>query len=112
MGSTSLLIAACVILVLGFYFKEMFWTILIALILFAAGLMPSKKKAKGGAPAGDVAVRPIIVQRKYEGDESIYPKVLKLKVDSPSSAWWEDAQKHVGKTIGSAIHKMFGEEEK
>ena len=104
MANTSLLIVACMFLILGFYLKEIAIAIALALIVFAFALKPSKSKS--GSPSGSVMVQPIIVKRKYVGPASIYPEKMKIMEFKPEPDWKEKATTSVAKIVGKGVRKI------
>jgi len=104
MANTSLLIVACMFLILGFYLKEIAIAIALALIVFAFALKPSKSKS--GSPSGSVMVQPIIVKRKYVGPASIYPEKMKIMEFKPDADWKGKALGGVASAIGKTIYTI------
>jgi len=100
MNSSVLLISLLAILI-GFYFKQ-FWLSIIFIIALVLVLgLEGKPKARG-TPSGGPKVQPIIVKRKYVGPESIYPEKMKIEYN-PRGYNWKSKTEAFGKAIGSGF---------
>ena len=95
--TASLLIA---ITWIGFNYN-MTWLSLISGALLMMYLFGSREKPKPVA-SGKPKVRPIIVQRKYDGPKSIYPESMKIRMNPNwnTMTWWENALGAAGTTAG------------
>lgn len=97
------LIVILIAILLGFYFKQIWISLIFVVILFALLLAARSKKAPSApVPRGaEVKVKPIIVKRKYTGPESIYPKKMVIKYTPKwPSDWREYGPEPVGKAVG------------
>ena len=98
------LIIVLIIIILGFYFKQLWISLIFVAVLFVLLLATRSKKAPSASvpTGGGARVRPIIVKRKYTGPESIYPKKMVIKYTPKwPSDWREYGPEPVGKAIGS-----------
>ncbi len=92
------------ILVLGLYKNVPVLSLVGAFLLVAYfyGARSGKAVPSGGKKP---KVRPIIVQRRYAGPESIYPSDMKMYVENDwnTMSWWEKALGGAGQTVGWAL---------
>ena len=95
---TALLLAA--VAWMGFSYN-MVWLAVIAGALLLAYLFGTRGKPKP-VSSGKPKVRPIIVQRRYDGPKSIYPEKMSIKMNPSwnTMAWWENALGAAGTTAG------------
>ena len=97
-------ILAMVLVLAGVYVESV---LLPALIAAAVLLLVSREPKKGGGGSGaKVKVQPIIVKRKYEGPESIYPKEITITEPGSPPTRWKEAGKHTGSLVGKSLKKF------
>lgn len=99
---TLLLIA--VIIGIGLWIPNMWFISLIGMVLLFTYAFGAREERHLPSPAGGVQVRPIVVQRRYEGPDSIYPEVMKMRVNPEwdTRPWFEQASGAVGRFAGWA----------
>jgi hypothetical protein len=99
------------VIVLGVYGKMLWLAIVGGIILLAYAYGSAKSPQTQAVPTGGPKVRPIIVQRRYEGPESIYPPFMKIRVNPEwgGGKWWENAGMGIGKALMSfmLVFSMF-----
>ncbi|MCD6522157.1 MAG: hypothetical protein J7K68_00250 [Candidatus Diapherotrites archaeon] len=81
------------IVFIGLY-KNMLWLAVIGgFLLFAYMYGARNEKAVPTGGAGKPKIRPIIVRRRYEGPPSIYPSLMKIRVNPMwnTKNWFENA---------------------
>lgn len=86
---------------------EMRWLALIGGVVLFAYVLGSREKMKpvsSGAPK----IRPIIIQRKYAGPESIYPSKMKIRVNPnwSSGSLWEIALQAAGRAASTVVQAL------
>ena len=103
MDTLTLLLLSLIVIV-GFYTE--WWVALIGVVLLVAYIYGAREGTHAPAPAGGVKVRPIIVQRRYVGPESIYPRVMKTRIrpDWDTRPWFEQASGAFGRLMGWATN--------
>lgn len=106
MDVLTLLLLATIIGVGLFTPNMQFISVIGGLLLFAY-VYGARNDRSPPAPAGGVKVKPIIVQRRYKGPESIYPKFMTMQVNPKwdSRKWFEQATGAAGLFAGWAAHK-------
>jgi len=102
MKTTNILLAASLVL-LGW------WLNLLIPMLALAGiiLLISREPAKPSSSKSGTKVQPIIVKRKYEGPESIYPKEIKITELGKGPTLWKEGAKQTGTFFGKAAKDLW-----
>ncbi len=103
----SVLILAFVIVLAGAYLENLLIPAVITSVIL---IVVSKDTAKKGSKKGsNVKVQPIIVKRKYEGPESIYPEEIEIVETAKPKAGWKAAGETTGKAVGNLFGKIWKE---
>ncbi len=114
MAGEGTVILAFVLILLGFYFQQLWVSFIFVIVILALiATTPTKKSRRQAVPRGPI-VRPIIVKRRYIGPKSIYPEKMKIKISDKPDMWWENAGKAPGKFFGNALRTVknaFSDEE-
>lgn len=92
------------IIIVGFYTE--WWIALIGIVLLFAYAYGARNERRPPAPAGGIKVRPIIVQRRYAGPESIYPRLMQMRINPAwdTRPWFDQAAGAFGRLMGWAVH--------
>ncbi len=100
----STLALAMVLVLAGIYVESVLVpAVIAAAILVLVSREPAKKSKGSGAR---VKVQPIIVKRKYEGPESIYPEEITITEPGKPPTRWKEAGKTTGNLVGN-LTKRF-----
>ncbi len=103
MANEGIVVLSFILILLGFYLKQLWLSFIFIMVIFALLLTRPSKKAKKAAPRGPV-VRPIIVKRKYVGPESIYPEKMHVKITPRTpDDWYEVGGEYLGGFIGKSL---------
>jgi len=99
---TLLLLVA--IIWIGLWVPNMWFISVIGGILLFTYAWGTRMDKRPPAPAGGLKVRPIVVQRKYVGPESIYPRYMQMRVNPKwdTRKWFEQASGAFGLIAGWA----------
>ena len=101
MNNTKLLLIFLVIILLGFFYNQIWISFIIgAVLLLTMFVQPEPPTPK---PLTGPIIRPIKVQRKYVGDASIYPEEMEIKIHGKPIGREEFGPEGVGKAIGSSL---------
>ncbi|MCD4740346.1 hypothetical protein K8R43_04090 [archaeon] len=96
------LVLLFLIIVMGMTVPNMQFISLIGGIIMATYIFGAREDHRPPAPAGGIKVRPIVVQRRYVGPDSIYPQEMKMRVNPAwdSRPWFEQASAAAGQFAG------------
>ena len=97
------------VVLLGIYGKMLWVAVVGGIILLAYAYGSAKSIPSRAVPTGGPKIRPIIVQRRYEGPESIYPPFMKIRVNPKwgGGKWFENAGQGIGQALLSFM-LVFG----
>lgn len=98
-------------ILLGFFLGHIWVSLIFAAVVVAIILTTPLPKATGSEEAGPI-VRPVIVQRKYVGPESIYPEKMKVKIAEPPPNMYETGLAPVGDFMGKGLSALLGGKKK
>ena len=113
MAGEGTAILAFVLILLGFYFQQLWLSFIFVIVILALIATAPTKKSMRAVPKGPI-VRPIIVKRRYVGPKLIYPEKMKIKISGKPDEWYEYAGAPLGTFLGNAfrvVRNMFVSEE-
>lgn len=102
MNNTKLLLIFLVIILLGFFYNELWISFIIGAVLLLTMFVQPEPSSAPKPKTGPI-IRPIRVQRKYVGAESIYPEKMEIKIHGRPGKREEYGPEAVGKAVGSSL---------
>ena len=96
------------VIALGLYGNMMWLSVIGGLLL--VGYMFGKRTETIPVPTGGPKIKPIIIKRRYDGPPSIYPSLMKIRVNPNWNTWkwWENAVGAAGTGTGLGLAALRG----